>query len=174
MYLLPGKCNFTSFLLYSLHQYHVCSQYFASHTHMTYSRQLDRNNHKPSNFIARVGQGGIIHTTYCQYTSRIIVFCSDNSIQCYNGSNYDRVWMEQGLASMSLQEEYEEDEMSRRHNKTDQVDANRRLPKRSPIIIVKDPITSYPMLTNLPGSPGMVHWYDTKSSSVVGTLEVSR
>jgi len=78
--------------------------------------------------------------------------------------------MEQGLASMSLQEEYEEDEISRRHNKTD---ANRRLPKRGPIIMVKDPITSYPMLTNLPGSPGMVHWYDTKSSSVVGTLEVS-
>jgi len=97
------------------------------------------------------------------------VFCSDNSIQCYNGSNYDRVWMEQGLASMSLQEEFEEDEMSRRHNKTDV----RRLPKRGPIIMVKDPITSYPMLTNIPGSPGMVHWYDTKSSSVVGTLEVS-
>ena len=73
---------------------------------------------------------------------------------------------------MSLQEEYEEDETSRRHNKS--LDITRCLPKRGPIIMVKDPITSYPMLTNLPGSPGMVHWYDTKSSSVVGTLEVSR
>ena len=38
--------------------------------------------------------------------------------------------------------------------------------------MVRDPITNYPMLTNLPGAPGMVHWYDPTSASVVGTLEV--
>lgn len=28
-------------------------------------------------------------------------------------------------------------------------------------------------LSNLPGAPGMVHWYDAESASVVGTLKVA-
>ena len=124
--------------------------------------QLDRNYHRPSNFIARVGQGGIVYMLHCQYSGRIIVFCSDNSIQCYNGSNYERNWAEQCLASMALHEE---------EDVKQQQEGGR--PKRGPIIMAKDPITGFPMLTNLPGSPGMVHWYDPKSKSVVGTLEVS-
>jgi len=120
--------------------------------------QLDRNFHKPSNFVARVGQGGIVHMVCCQYSGKVIVFCSDNSVQCYNGSNYDRDWAEQGLASMAL---HDDDET--------QQDG----PRKGPVILVKDPITKYPMLTNLPGAPGMVHWYNPKSSSVVGTLEVA-
>jgi len=120
--------------------------------------QLDRNFHKPSNFIARVGQGGIVHMLSCEYSGKIIVFCADNSIQSYNGSNYDRDWAEQGLASMALH----------------QGDGKQYGgPSKGPIIMVKDPITDYPMLTNLPGAPGMVHWYDPKSASVVGTLEVA-
>jgi len=119
--------------------------------------QLDRNFHKPSNFIARVSQGSIVHTLTCQYSGKIIVLCSDNSIQCYNGSNYEREWAEQGLASMAL------------HGEED----NEQGPNGGPIVMVKDPITNYPMLTNLPGAPGMVHWYDPKSASVVGTLEVA-
>ncbi|KAL7536229.1 hypothetical protein ACHAXR_007008 [Thalassiosira sp. AJA248-18] len=120
--------------------------------------QLDRNFHKPSNFVARVGQGGIVHTLCCQHSGKIMVFCSDNSIQCYNGSNYERDWAEQGLASMALHGVDEKQQDG---------------PNKSPIILVKDPITNYPMLTNLPGAPGMVHWYDPKSASVVGTLEVA-
>ena len=120
--------------------------------------QLDRNFHKPSNFVARVGQGAIIHTVCSQLSGKVIVFCSDNSIQCYNASNYERDWADQGLASMALHED----------------DANQQNgPSKSPIIMVKDPITNYPMLTNLQGAPGMVHWYDPKSASVIGTLEVS-
>ena len=142
------------------------------------SWQLDRNYHKPSNFVARVGQGGIVHTLYCPRTSRVIVFCCDNSIQCYNGSNYEREWMEQGLASMALQYDNKQGDKKgseKKKKKTyaaDDDDYN-HYPKRGPIIMVKDPITKYPMLTNLPGSPGMVHWYNTESASVVGTLEVS-
>ena len=134
--------------------------------------QLDRNYHKPSNFVARVGQGGIVHTVYCQYTSRVIVFCADNSIQCYNGSNYEREWVEQGLASMALHpDDEEEDGRAKKDNDDDDDDVRR--PKRGPIIMLNDPITNYPMITNLPGSPGNIHWYDTKSASVAGTLEVS-
>jgi hypothetical protein len=120
--------------------------------------QLDRNFHKPSNFVARVGQGAIIHMVCSQSSGKVIVFCSDNSIQCYNASNYEREWADQGLASMALHE----DDVKQENG-----------PSKSPIIMVKDPITNYPMLTNLPGAPGHVHWYDPRSASVIGTLEVA-
>jgi len=122
--------------------------------------QLNRNFYKPSNFVARVGQGGIVHMLCCQYSSKVIVFCSDNSVQCFNGSNYEREWAEQGLASMVLHEEEDKQQQDGPMS-------------RGPIIMMKDPITNYPMLTNLPGAPGMVHWYNPKSASVVGTLEVA-
>ena len=71
---------------------------------------------------------------------------------------------------MELHEE-EEVEGGRRRGKV--VDGVvRPVARRGPIIMVKDPITKYPMLTNLPGAPGMVHWYDPRSASVIGTLEV--
>lgn len=125
--------------------------------------QLDRNFHRPSHFVSRVGRGGIVHMLTCRGSGKVIVFCSDNSIQCYDGSTYERDWAEFGLAAMALHVEEDEEE-----------DDCRRRCKRSPIIMVKDPITNFPMLTNLPGAPGMVHWYDPTSASVVGTLEVSR
>lgn len=121
--------------------------------------QLDRNSHRPSHFVARVGQGGIIHTVCCQHSGKIIISCADNSIQCYSGSNYDRNWVEQGLASVPLHEEGPS--------------AGEEPLNKGPIIVLKDPITSIPMMTNLPGAPGMIHWYDPKAASVVGILEVS-
>lgn len=120
--------------------------------------QLDRNFHRPSHFLARVSQGGIIHVACCHYSSKIIISCSDNSIHCYSGSNYDRHWVEQGLASVPL---HEEDASSIN-------DGN----SNGPIIMLKDPITNHLMLSNLPGAPGMIHWFDPNSASVVGVLEV--
>ena len=113
--------------------------------------QLDRNFHRPTHFLARVSQGAIIHATCCPQSGKIVTSCADNSIRCHSGSNYDEFWVEQGLASMPL---HQEDE-----------------PKGS-IIMMKDPITNLPMLSNLPGAPGMIHWFDPSSQSVVGVLEV--
>ncbi len=126
--------------------------------------QLDRNFHRPSHFVARVGRGGIAHMVTCRSSGKIILFCSDNSIQCFDGSTYERDWAEFGLAAMALYGDEEESAAG---------DDGRRLDERSPIIMVKDPITNIPMLTNLPGAPGMIHWYDPSLASVVGTLEVS-
>jgi len=72
---------------------------------------------------------------------------------------------------MELHEDEEEEEKGGRRGKV--VDGVvRPVARRGPIIMVRDPITNYPMLTNLPGAPGMVHWYDPRSASVIGTLEV--
>lgn len=102
--------------------------------------QLDRDFHRPSHFVSRVGQGGILHTLCCMHTSKIIVFCSDNSVQCYHGSNYDRLWMEQGIASMKLHEE----SIIKGKEEGDTF-------KKGSIIMQKDPITGFPILANLPG-----------------------
>ena len=128
---------------------------------------LERNYHKPSNFVSRISHGSIVHISCCPYKGKVYVFCSDNSVGCYDGSNYNRAWMERGLASMALHQDQEElvahlDDSNRQGH-----------PKRGPVVMVNDPITDLPMLTNLPGAPGMVHWYDTNSASVVGTLEVA-
>mmetsp|Transcript_8600 Transcript_8600/g.14620 ORF Transcript_8600/g.14620 Transcript_8600/m.14620 type:complete len:1015 (+) Transcript_8600:109-3153(+) len=124
--------------------------------------QLDRDFHRPSHFVSRVGQGGILHTLCCMHTGKIVVFCSDNSVQCFHGANYDRLWTEQGIASMMLHEEG----VIKGIEKQNDI-------KKGPVLMSKDPITGHPILANLPGAPGMVHWYDPKSASVVGTLEVS-
>lgn len=115
--------------------------------------QLERNAHRPSDFISRVGQGGIVHVLCCRVSNRVFVFCIDNSVQCFDAANSEREWCERGLASMALHEE-EERGVGR-------------------VLMVTDPITGLPMLANLPGAPGTVHWYDPKSASVVGTLEVA-
>ena len=125
--------------------------------------QLDRNHHRPSDFVARVGRGGIVSLVPCPDTGRTVVFCADNSVSCYDSTSQKRVWNERGIASMALGGE--EDSLGK---------DGKGGPGRGPVVVVRDPITNYPMMTNLPGAPGMVHWYDPKSSSVVGTLEVSR
>lgn len=114
--------------------------------------QLDRNFHRPTHFLARVSQGAIMHAACCPQSDVIVISCADNSIRCHNATNYDELWMEQGLASMPMHKEDEPNDS---------------------IIMMKDPITNLPMLSNLPGSPGMIHWLDPVSNSVVGVLEVS-
>lgn len=114
--------------------------------------QLDRNFHRPTHFLARISQGAIMHAACCHFSGMIIVSCADNSIHCHNATNYDELWVEQGLAAFPL---HKEDEPT------------------GPIISLKDPITNLLMLTNLPGAPGMIHWLDPTSNSVVGVLEVS-
>ena len=113
--------------------------------------QLDRNFHRPTHFLARVSQGAIMHISCCHRSGKIVIACADNSIHCHNGANYNELWVEQGLASMPL---HKEDK-----------------PIGS-IILMKDPITKLPVLTNLPGAPGMIHWFDPSSNSVAGILEV--
>jgi hypothetical protein len=63
----------------------------------------------------------------------------------------EELWSEQGLASTPLHREDKQD---------------------GSIIMLKDPITNLPMLSNLSGAPGMIHWFDPLSNSVVGVLEV--
>ena len=70
----------------------------------------------------------------CQYSGKVIVFYLVDLVQYDNESNYDCDWAEQGLASMAL---HEDDE-----NQQDGL-------RKGPVIMVKDPITNYPMLTNL-------------------------
>ncbi len=102
--------------------------------------QLDRDFHRPSHFVSRVGQGGILHTLCCRHTGKIVVFCSDNSVQCFHGANYDRLWTEQGIASMMLHEEGAIKSNEKQHGI-----------KKGHILMSKDPITGYPVLANLPG-----------------------
>jgi len=128
--------------------------------------QLDRNDHRPSHFVSRIAQGGIIHVACCPYSGKIVVSSLDNSIQCFSGSNYEKIWMEQGLASAPLHQEEEEGVVVKENGKVS-------APVKGGIFLAKDPITHVPILGNLPGAPGMVHWYDPKSASVVGTLEVA-
>ncbi|EJK46269.1 hypothetical protein THAOC_35071, partial [Thalassiosira oceanica] len=134
--------------------------------------RLRGGGERPSNVAARAeppqavglrrprGTGGIVRLIPCPDTGRIFVFCADNSVQCYDSTSSERSWCVQGVASMALHEEGTDD------GKPKGLD-------RGPVVVVRDPITNYPMMTNLPGAPGMVHWYDPKSSSVVGTLEVA-
>ncbi len=128
--------------------------------------QLDRNDHRPSHFVSRIAQGGIIHLACCPFSGKIVASSLDNSIQCFSGSNYEKIWMEQGLASAPLHQEEEEGVVVKEVGE-------KSCTVKGGIILGKDPITSIPILANLPGAPGMVHWYDPKSASVVGTLEVS-
>jgi NET1-associated nuclear protein 1 (U3 small nucleolar RNA-associated protein 17) len=100
--------------------------------------QLDRDFHRPSHFVSRVGQGGILYALCSVHSGKIFVFCSDNSVQCYHGSNYDRLWTEQGIASMVLHEDVKGEEEA--HDL-----------KKGGILMLRDPITGYLMLANLPG-----------------------
>ena len=102
--------------------------------------QLDRDFHRPSHFVSRVGQGGILHTLCCMHTGKIVVFCSDNSVQCFHGANYERLWTEQGIASMMLHEEGAIKCNEKEHES-----------KKGPVLMSKDPITGHPILANLPG-----------------------
>ena len=98
-----------------------------------------------------------MHVLCCRAANKIYVFCADNSVRCFDAANSEREWCERGLASAALhQEEVGQEEAG-----------------AGQVLMVGDPLTGLPMLANLPGAPGMVHWYDPKSASVVGTLEVS-
>ena len=142
--------------------------------------QLDRNFHRPSNFVSRVGRGGIASILTCGRGSGagggdgggVIVFCSDDTVQRFDGVTYEREWSEQGLASMELHGGEEGEGVIAGGTDVAEDGVRRLAGRRGPIVMVRDPITNYPMLTNLPGAPGMVHWYDPTSASVVGTLEV--
>lgn len=107
--------------------------------------QLDRDFHRPSHFVSRVGQGGILHTLCCRHTGKIVVFCSDNSVQCFHGANYDKLWTEQGIASMMLHEEGVIKSNEKQHDI-----------KKGPILMSKDPITGHPILANLPGGESLI------------------
>jgi hypothetical protein len=142
--------------------------------------QLDRNFHRPSNFVSRVGRGGIASILPCGGGSGagggdgggVIVFCSDDTVQRFDGVTYEREWSEQGLASMELHGGEDGEGVIAGGTEVAEDGVRRLAGRRGPIVMVRDPITNYPMLTNLPGAPGMVHWYDPTSASVVGTLEV--
>ncbi len=85
------------------------------------------------------------------------MFTSDDSVQRYDGSNYECDWRERGRAAAALSRDGERGEER----------------GGGAVEMVHDPITGLPMLMNLPGATGMVHWYDLRSASVAGTLEVS-
>ncbi|KAL9191189.1 hypothetical protein ACHAXT_000895 [Thalassiosira profunda] len=114
--------------------------------------QLERNSHRPSNTIARISAAGIVHVLRDASAGKVVAFCADHSIQCFDATNYERAWAVQGLAATAL---HPED------------------PEGGPVIAVRDPITGHPMLANLPGAPGMIHWYDPAAAEVAGTLEVA-
>jgi hypothetical protein len=61
---------------------------------------------------------------------------------------YEQQWYVHGIASMELYEE-----MGERGVDNNDYDDDRHVlasKKRGPIIVMRDPITNYPMLTNLP------------------------
>jgi hypothetical protein len=104
----------------------------------------------------------------CRHTGGILVFCLDDTIQRFAaGPSYERQWSVQGLASTEL---YVDEGGVREEVGNGCI---QQVAMKGPIIIVKDPTTNYPMLTKLPGAPGMVHWYDPRSASVIGTLKVA-
>mmetsp|Transcript_6604 Transcript_6604/g.14379 ORF Transcript_6604/g.14379 Transcript_6604/m.14379 type:complete len:555 (-) Transcript_6604:63-1727(-) len=99
----------------------------------------------------------IVSVLCCPRCNKVYVFTSDDSVQRYDGSNYECDWIERGLAVAALSRDGERGEER----------------GGGAVEMVHDPITGLPMLTNLPGAPGMVHWYDPRSASVAGTLEVA-
>ena len=124
---------------------------------------LDRGISRPVHTLPRLAKGGIINIVANPYVPSnvdIAVYCTDNSLRLINGYNYSTKWRIQGLAEAPAEPAKSALVVSP--------------PPACPgTVLLHDPRTRLPVLTNLPGAPGSIHWYDPSSQRVVGTLEVA-
>ena len=126
---------------------------------------LERGFTRPTHTLPRIAKGCITHITTNSYTSStshskdagIVIRCMDDTVQYILGHNHSVRWKIQGLATCL-------NECSTPLGK--QADSSR-------VILRIDPRTNLPILTNLPGAPGFIHWYDPQSGCVVGELEAA-
>ena len=124
---------------------------------------LERGTNRPVHTLPRLAKGGIVNIVANPYVPSnvdIAVYCTDNSLRLINGYNYSTKWRIQGLAEAPAEPAKSALVVSP--------------PPACPgTVLLHDPRTRLPILTNLPGAPGSIHWYDPSSQRVVGTLEVA-
>jgi hypothetical protein len=48
-----------------------------------------------------------------------------------------------------------------------------RIAADPPTILQMDPKSKVPIITRMAGAPGFIHWFDPKSSHVIGELEIA-
>jgi len=124
---------------------------------------LDRGFNRPVHTLPRLAKGGIVNIVSNPYVASnvdIVVYCTDNTLRLINGYNYSTKWRTQGLADAPV-----DPPMS--------ILTTIPAPACPGTILLHDPRTRLPILSNLPGAPGSVHWYDPSSQRVVGTLEIA-
>ena len=124
---------------------------------------LERGTNRPVHTLPRLAKGGIVNIVANPYVPSnvdIAVYCTDNSLRLINGYNYSTKWRIQGLAEASAEPAKSALVVSP--------------PPACPgTVLLHDPRTRLPILTNLPGAPGSIQWYDPSCQRVVGTLEVA-
>ncbi len=127
---------------------------------------IDRGVNRPSHTLPRISKGCITHIATNSHPASnsgsmdIIVKCLDETLQLIQGHNHAIRWKVQGLAC-ALNECVPPVEISGESKKT------------YPSILQVDPKSKVPMISRMAGAPGFIHWYDPKSSQVVGELEIA-
>ena len=124
---------------------------------------LDRGFNRPVHTLPRLAKGGIVHiigNSYIPSNVDILVYCTDNTLRLINGYNHATKWRVQGLADADVDPAKSSFVVS-------------PAPSVTGTVMMHDPRTRLPLLTNLPGSPGYIHWYEPSAQRVVGSLEVA-
>lgn len=131
---------------------------------------IDRGLNRPVHTFPRLAKGCITHiATNCHPDAPmkncmdIIVKSMDETIQLIQTHNHSIRWKLQGLAC-SLNECVPPVQPKMADNLND---------SSPPAILLMDPKSQVPILTRMAGAPGFVHWFDPKSSQVIGELEVA-
>mmetsp|Transcript_5159 Transcript_5159/g.9809 ORF Transcript_5159/g.9809 Transcript_5159/m.9809 type:complete len:999 (+) Transcript_5159:218-3214(+) len=131
---------------------------------------IDRGLNRPVHTFPRLAKGCITHiATNChpdaplKSCTDIIVKSMDETIQLVQTHNHSIRWKLQGLACTV-------NECVPPVQAKDAQSLNESLPSA---ILLMDPKSHVPILTRMTGAPGFVHWFDPKSSQVIGELEVA-
>mmetsp|Transcript_27135 Transcript_27135/g.39714 ORF Transcript_27135/g.39714 Transcript_27135/m.39714 type:complete len:1174 (-) Transcript_27135:240-3761(-) len=133
--------------------------------------QLHRGIREPMSMLPRIGSGSIDSLTPDDYVhdGRIMVYCRDNTIQMFETHNFARKWMVRGLAVMPSGKEITISNDLTTENESSSVV---KISNYDNFMMIHDPRTNLPMLTNIAGAPGHIHWFDPVTRRVVGALEV--
>ena len=131
---------------------------------------VDRGLNRPAHTLPRIAKGCITHIATNSHPDSsgngimdIVVKCMDDTIQLVQGHNHAIRWKVQGLACA----------LNECVGPVEPIASEKKSQKLPPVVLQMDPKSQAPIMTRMAGAPGFVHWFDPKSSQVIGELEIA-
>ena len=127
---------------------------------------IDRGLNRPAHTLPRIAKGCITHIATNSHPGSssgsmdIVVKSLDETLQLIQGHNHAIRWKVQGLACA----------LNECVPPVQPFGGSQLIP---PTILQIDPKSKVPIITRMAGAPGFIHWFDPKSSQVIGELEIA-